>query len=110
MTYAAERVLYDADSHIMELPNFLSDFADPLMRDRIPAIDFSANSGLQRNLDDFIAQGGAHTEADVEKALALGDDILRGPKGTRHRARSTRRNEQKYWIFSASRSSWYLRR
>ena len=52
MTYAAERVLYDADSHIMELPNFLSDYADPLMRERIPAIDFSANSGLQRNLEE----------------------------------------------------------
>jgi predicted TIM-barrel fold metal-dependent hydrolase len=81
MTYAAERVLYDADSHIMELPNFLSDYADPLMRERIPAIDFSANSGLQRNLEDFVAQGCAHAEAHVEKALALGDDILRGPKG-----------------------------
>jgi len=81
MTYAAERVLYDADSHIMELPNFLSDYADPLMRERIPAIDFSANSGLQRNLEDFVAQGCAHAEDHVEKALALGDDILRGPKG-----------------------------
>ena len=81
MTYAAERVLYDADSHIMELPNFLSDYADPLMRERIPAIDFSANSGLQRNLEDFVAQGCAHTEDHVAKALALGDDILRGPKG-----------------------------
>jgi predicted TIM-barrel fold metal-dependent hydrolase len=81
MTYAADRVLYDADSHIMELPNFLSEHADPAMRDRIPAIDFSANSGLQRNLEDFVAQGCAHAEAHVAKALALGDDILRGPKG-----------------------------
>lgn len=81
MTYAAERVLYDADSHIMELPNFLSDWADPDLKDRLPKIDFSANSGLQRNLEDFMAQGCAHEPAHVERALALGDDILRGPKG-----------------------------
>jgi len=81
VTYAAERVLYDADSHIMELPNFLSDHADPAMRDRIPDIDFGANSGLQRNLNDFVAQGCAHTDEHVAKALELGDDILRGPKG-----------------------------
>ena len=33
MTYApANRAYYDADSHIMELPNFLKDFADPALR------------------------------------------------------------------------------
>jgi hypothetical protein len=33
MTYApAERPFYDADSHIMELPNFLIDYADPGVR------------------------------------------------------------------------------
>ncbi len=81
MTYAADRVLYDADSHIMELPTFLTDFADPHIRDALPPIDFGANSGLQRNLDTLVAQGGRHLEADVQKALEMGDDILRGPKG-----------------------------
>ena len=35
MTYANGRRLLDADSHIMELPNFLSAHADPGVRDRV---------------------------------------------------------------------------
>ena len=37
MTYApAGRPIYDADSHIMELPDFLKKYADPQLRDEIP--------------------------------------------------------------------------
>ncbi len=81
MSYAQDRVLYDADSHIMELPNFLSDHVDANMRDRVPAINFGANSGLQRNLDDFVTQGCCHTDDDVARMLELGDELIRGPKG-----------------------------
>lgn len=81
MTYAADRILYDADSHIMELPNFLTKFADPDMRGKLPPIDFGANSGLQRNLQTFIEQDGKHLDAEVQRALEMGDEILRGPKG-----------------------------
>jgi predicted TIM-barrel fold metal-dependent hydrolase len=35
MTYAAERVILDADSHVMELADFLDDFIDPHARDRL---------------------------------------------------------------------------
>ena len=38
MTYAQGRIFNDADSHIMELPNFLKAYAEPAMRDRMPAI------------------------------------------------------------------------
>jgi hypothetical protein len=31
----ADRPFYDADSHIMELPNFLIDDADPGIRDHL---------------------------------------------------------------------------
>ena len=34
-TYAAGRTMYDADSHIMETPDWLVEFADPGIRDRI---------------------------------------------------------------------------
>ncbi len=44
MTYAAGRLLFDADSHIMELPDFLSKHADSGMRDRLPPIDYSRSS------------------------------------------------------------------
>jgi uncharacterized protein len=32
------RVLNDPDSHIMELPDFLTEYADPAIRDRLPAL------------------------------------------------------------------------
>ena len=35
MTYAAGRVILDADSHVMELADFLDDFIDPGERDRL---------------------------------------------------------------------------
>ena len=42
MAYATGRTFYDADSHIMELPDFLRDFADPAIRDRLPRISFGS--------------------------------------------------------------------
>ena len=39
MTYApATRPFYDADSHIMELPDFLKAYADPELREAIPEV------------------------------------------------------------------------
>jgi predicted TIM-barrel fold metal-dependent hydrolase len=35
MTYAGERAILDADSHVMELADFLDDFIDPPERDRL---------------------------------------------------------------------------
>ena len=44
MTYApAHRAFYDADSHIMELPDFLQKYADPALRPEIPAVSYSAS-------------------------------------------------------------------
>ena len=40
MTYAGDRVLYDADTHIMELPDFLRKFADPDIREELPLVDY----------------------------------------------------------------------
>ena len=35
MAYISDRVVHDADAHIMEPPNWLRDHADPDIRDRI---------------------------------------------------------------------------
>ncbi len=44
MAYApANRPMYDADSHIMELPDFLKKYADPELRADIPAVSYSAS-------------------------------------------------------------------
>ena len=42
MAYASGRTYHDADSHIMELPDFLADHADPAFRDRMPRLGISA--------------------------------------------------------------------
>ena len=36
MSYAGERTIYDADSHLMELPDFLSAHASEKIKDRLP--------------------------------------------------------------------------
>ena len=38
MSYADERMIFDADSHLMELPDYLREFADPDIRDRLPKL------------------------------------------------------------------------
>jgi uncharacterized protein len=52
MTYApADRAYYDADSHIMELPDFLKKYADPKFRDQIPEIGYSASLVTDEEVD-----------------------------------------------------------
>ena len=44
MTYAPEnRNFYDADSHVMELPNFIIDYADKEFKDLIPPVNYKAS-------------------------------------------------------------------
>ncbi|MBK01414.1 MAG: amidohydrolase family protein [Actinomycetota bacterium] len=80
MAYARERTYLDADSHLMELPDFLTAHADPLVRDRIPQIDFDAAA---RSSDSWreAARTGAHPPQKVAELVALGDDLIAGPKG-----------------------------
>ena len=35
MTYVGDRVVFDADSHVMELPGWLEEFADEATRDQL---------------------------------------------------------------------------
>ncbi len=43
MTYASGRALFEADSHIMELPGFLHRHAHAELRDRLPRIEDTAS-------------------------------------------------------------------
>jgi uncharacterized protein len=75
--YATGRVYCDADSHLMETPDWLLSYADPLVRDRL----------LPLNL----GKGGATPEQKIAAALArIGDpvatekiarQVISGPKG-----------------------------
>ncbi|MCH2336633.1 MAG: hypothetical protein MK316_05145, partial [Pseudomonadales bacterium] len=79
MTYATGREYYDADSHIMELPNFLTEFADPGIRKRLPAISYAASAVSEEEALELMHQNG-HSQRYKEELVALGDDIIRGPK------------------------------
>ncbi len=80
MAYAGGRTFFDADSHLMELPGFLRDYADPDMRDRLPSISFAAGGKMQTSLEELGARG-AHSPARVEELIGLGDRLISGPKG-----------------------------
>ena len=59
MAYAPDaRPFYDADSHIMELPNFLTSYADPDIRDDIPEVSYSASIVTDEEVAEIMAQGG----------------------------------------------------
>ena len=77
MTYAGDRVIYDADSHLMELPDYLTAYADPRIRDRLPPIGESVTSIFDPG--DYM-ESRTHRPQDVEKMLALGDNLTKGPK------------------------------
>jgi predicted TIM-barrel fold metal-dependent hydrolase len=70
--------LNDADSHLMEFADFLTAYADPNVRDRLPPI---LPAGDNATLAGLPAGGErAHPPEHVAKLKALGDRILTGPK------------------------------
>ena len=80
MPYAEGRTFLDADSHIMELPDFLRDNAAADVRDRLPRLSLSGGGKLRDALD-AMGERGAHSPETVEELLALGDGLIAGPKG-----------------------------
>ena len=77
MTYAGERVIFDADSHLMELPDFLTAYADPARRDDMPLLGSLATG--QFNPGAHIGKVG-HEPQTVQTLLELGDRLTHGPK------------------------------
>jgi predicted TIM-barrel fold metal-dependent hydrolase len=80
MTYAAGRRLLDADSHIMELPDFLRNHAEPGMRDRLPPINYSRSS-MDEGHGWALSEAGGHARDYAAELEALGGEgLIRGPK------------------------------
>lgn len=77
MSYAGDRLIYDADSHLMELPDFLAAHADAALRGRLP--DLTAALIGQFDPQAYTGRHG-HDGATVARLTALGDDLIRGPK------------------------------
>ena len=80
MAYAQGRTFYDADSHIMELPDFLVDYADPDQRERMPRIKVPRVGPLANLLEDAQTRRG-HAPEKVAELVGLGDTLISGPKG-----------------------------
>jgi predicted TIM-barrel fold metal-dependent hydrolase len=77
MSYAGERLILDADSHLMELPDFLSAHADPGDLALLPTLG-EITTG-QFDPGEHVGKSG-HAPEVVEQLLQLGDGLTRGPK------------------------------
>jgi uncharacterized protein len=81
MAYApADRPMYDADSHIMELPDFLQKYADPDIRADIPAVSYAASLVTDEEVAEIMARGGRHTAEHVAEMIAWGDNLIERSK------------------------------
>ena len=81
MPYApADRAFYDADSHIMELPDFLKAYADPGLRDEIPEVSYSASIVTDEEVAVIVGQGNRHSPQHVAEQVALGDRLIEKSK------------------------------
>jgi predicted TIM-barrel fold metal-dependent hydrolase len=72
VTYAAGRRILDADSHVMELADFLDEFIDPSQRDRLRRKGMEA---LQPVLDSAVRKAEAR-RTDAEMAAAAEERLL----------------------------------
>jgi uncharacterized protein len=77
MTYAPDTYrFYDADSHIMELPDFLTSYADPKLRDRIPEVSYSASLVTDEEVAAIMARGGCHSDEHLAELRGMGDTLI----------------------------------
>lgn len=79
MAYAEGRVYYDADSHLMELPDFLSAHAGPGLAGRLPDLVERGNRIDGVDVGGFDGAAG-HAPEVVGALMELGDSLLKGPK------------------------------
>ncbi len=77
MSYAGQRLIHDADSHLMELPDFLTSHSESATRHLLPPLGILATGIF--NPGEHIGQAG-HGPAALAELLQLGDGLTRGPK------------------------------
>ena len=67
MPYAEGRLFYDADSHLMETPEWLASYAEPDMRSRIPGFSLGG-TGPAAFVEKMIARGRQRAANPAERA------------------------------------------
>lgn len=76
MTYAEGRVCYDADSHIMELPDWIASYADPGVRERLRPLNLAIAGGRAAEAIER-----AEARRDVGEGGTPLENPVAGPKG-----------------------------
>ncbi len=72
MSYAGNRVMHDADSHVMELPDWLEAYADPGIRDRLRPLALGAAGRLaDKAVADAFSRRGDPARADAAEAALM---------------------------------------
>ena len=71
--------ILDADSHLMELPDFLSRHVERSMRDRIPSLNEIRLADVGEQMRSY-RNAREHAPETVAELLSLGDRLTRGPK------------------------------
>jgi predicted TIM-barrel fold metal-dependent hydrolase len=66
MPYAEGRTYYDADSHLMETPEWLPSYADPAFRDRIATFSLGS-TGTRPHVEAMIARGRSRAANPAER-------------------------------------------
>ena len=74
-TYAGARLMFDADSHIMELPDFFQEFADADIRAAMPELDTAAGSRIGPMIAEY-ARTKKHSAEEVAAQVALGEPAM----------------------------------
>ena len=80
MPYATGRVFFDADSHLMERPDFIRDFASAEVRKRLPQLLAGEQAKPEERWAETVKQS-HHDPQRVAEMRALGDGLIDGPKG-----------------------------
>jgi predicted TIM-barrel fold metal-dependent hydrolase len=77
MSYAGNRVCYDADSHILETLDWVSRHADPGIRDRLPPLMLGkAGRATENFINDQVAR-----ISDPARTAEIDHNVVSGPKG-----------------------------
>ena len=85
MAYATGRIFFDADSHIMELPDFLTANADRDVADQLPSFNFEAAGVLAQHVSQYVNNG--RPEHEAQKLRDLGDGLDQRSQGLRRARR-----------------------